>query len=98
MFNVCLYIIIGKKFAYVNTFLYLCTIVSNPHKTPEIGAGATFDMMKQERDLCAHCAHREKLRKLSGVLFCDKSSTTRVHPKQHCDEYKERGTQLELFQ
>lgn len=72
--------------------------VNNPHKNPEIGAGATFDMMKQQRDLCAHCAHREKLRKLLGVLFCDKSSTTRVHPKQHCDEYEERGTQLELFQ
>lgn len=71
----------------------------------EIGAAAHFDIMKHQRttppiaQICEHCAWRETIIPLLGMPFCEHSSSTcsLKANKKHCEDFKERAIQLELF-
>lgn len=71
----------------------------------EIGAAAHFDIMIHLpttlpiAQICEHCAWRETIYTLLGVPFCDHSSTTcsLKYNKKHCEDFKDRVIQLDLF-
>ena len=49
-------------------------------------------------DACKRCKHRNTLRMLLNVLFCEHSSYTCVNRVKPCDEFEgDYGTQLSLF-